>query len=351
MRNIFKKKIIFISVIFLLFFSFANAIELTSPSFIIKDPVVGTGSGFGDSTNFQSLSSMHTSFSDIGSSSSFIGRYGFLYFPFVTKPVLTAVANGSSADISWTASNAGLGWSVGDYRVGKASISGGPYSYTNVGITTNYSYIEQPPGDYCFVVQTLDNLGYVISTSNEDCITILPVLSFDLDTAVTSVDTNAPYSVSLGVLSISDVKSSGATDNINMIMVEADTNAVNGVVVSVRNTNGANGLVSLSSPSDNIGSATATMSSGTENYGLCVITSSLLQFVRVSPYNTGSCATNSNTNDVKALTTTGESILSSSGSPVYGAYAEISVNGSVSAVTPAHNDYSDTLTFVVTGTF
>ncbi|QQR50089.1 hypothetical protein IPF86_03350 [Candidatus Nomurabacteria bacterium] len=68
------------------------------------------------------------------------------------------------------------------------------------------------------------------------------------------------------------------------------------------------------------------------------------------PYATNTCATNSETNDVEALTTTGESILSTT-APVAAAHAEISVNAAISGTTVAHSDYTDTLTFIATATF
>ncbi len=350
-----KKKISKIFILFLIFnfifFSTIYASDLTSTNFIVRDPVVGTGGGYGSSASFQAFEAGHTSLSDIGSSASFIGHYGFLYFPFVDSAVLTAVANGSTAELDWTASVAGQGWSVSGYKTGKATVSGGPYTYTSVGNVLTYDYTEQAPGYYCFVVQTLDGLSNVIATSNEQCITIQPVITFDIDAGISDGETNTPYVVALGTLSTSDIKNSGTTDSLNMIILESSTNAPTGVVVTVQNNNGTNGLKSTSVPSDDIGSVDGAMSAGTENYGLCVITATLSGFTRASPYNSGTCATNNNTNDIQGLTTTGENLINSSSSPVYSAHAEISVNAGIGGTTPAHNDYADTLTFIATSTF
>jgi hypothetical protein len=345
------KKIIISFLFFAVFFSYTiYASDLTSTNFIIRDPIVGTGGSYGTSTNFKLFSSGNPSFSGTGSSTNFIGRYGFLYFPFINVGTLTAVQDGIDADLSWPASTAGLGYNVSGYNTGVANVSGGPYTYTNVGNVTSYTYTSLEPGEYCFVVQTLDAFNNVIGTSNEDCVTITPVLVFDIDTGVSDGETNAPYSVALGTLSTVDVKSSGTTDNINMIILEGLTNAPDGVSVTVKNANGANGLVSSSISGDNINSADGIMSSGTENYGLCVITSTLSGFSKASPYNTGTCATNSNTNDIQGLTATGENIISASGVLSSG-HAEISVNAGISNTTPAHTDYADTLTFIATSTF
>jgi hypothetical protein len=180
--------------------------------------------------------------------------------------------------------------------------------------------------------------------------TVTQSLTFDLDTSVADGETSTPYSVALGTITTTDTRVSGTTDSINMIIAEADTNAAGGVVVTVRNANGSNGLVSTSAPTDNIGSADGTMADGTENYGLCVITAGLSGFSIATAYDGNTCATNSETNVIEGLTTTGENILSTT-APVAAAHAEIAVNAAISGTTVAHSDYTDTLTFVATGTF
>ena len=351
----FSAYIVVLFSIFILSFCFlsmkVSAKDLTSTHFIIKDPVIGTGGGYSSSGSFQLNSEGDTLLTGVGSSATYIGHYGFLYYPFVKIGTLLATPLGAEVDLSWDTSTSGQGWNISGYKTGIANTSAGPYTYTSVGNTTNHSYSALAPGHYCFVVQTLDNLGYVIGTSNEECVDISSVITFDLDTSVMDSETDPPYYVSLGVVSPNSVKNSGTSDSINMIIAEGDTNATNGIVVTVKNQNGPNGLVSLSVPTDNINSATRTMSLGTENYGLCVITSTLSGFSRATPYDTGTCATNSETNDVQGLTVNGEDILTSTSSPVYGAHAEISVNAAVSDVTPAHNDYEDNLTFTATSTF
>lgn len=178
-------------------------------------------------------------------------------------------------------------------------------------------------------------------------------ITFDIDTASGggNGDSNAPYAVALGTITTTDTRVSGTTDVVQMIVLEGDTSGAGGMVVTVANANGANGLKSTSTPADDIGSADGTMADGTENYGLCVATSGLTGFSRASPYNSGSCATNTETNDIQGLTTAGENIVNSGGAPVAGAQAEVIVNAAISTSTVAHNDYSDTLTFIATGTF
>src|SRR3989344_250375 len=71
-----------LAIFFCLVASSAQAIDLTSTSFIVRDPIIGTlGEEFGSSASFILISAGHTSLSDIGgTSTSFAIRYGFLYY-------------------------------------------------------------------------------------------------------------------------------------------------------------------------------------------------------------------------------------------------------------------------------
>lgn len=193
---------IFILGVFLIA-PFAYGTDLTSTSFIIRDPLVGTGGGYGTSASFTSYLSGDLTAIGRATSASFEGRYGFLWYPSVTQGVFSAVANGSDADLTWGASTGALGWNVSGYRVGKSSVSGGPYTYTAVGNVTDYSYTGLTFGYYCFVLETLDAFSTVIATSSEQCITIQPTLTF----------TNNDATIGFGTLTASAARwADGATD-------------------------------------------------------------------------------------------------------------------------------------------
>jgi hypothetical protein len=260
-------KFIFLFLLFLssaIFFcaSSLSAMDLTSTSFIIKDPIVGTGGGYGSSASFQLISAGNTLFSGVGDSASFSTRYGFLYY--------------------------------------------------------------------------------------ED--EVAQTITFDIDTAsdFSNGESSTPYSVALGTLSTGSVTHSD-TSSVKMIVLEADSS--DGVVVTVNNANGSNGLVSASVGGDNINSTTGTMSAGTENYGLCVATSGLTGFIRSTGYVSDTCALASGTNQIRSLSTTPTSIVDSGGSALTGGHAEVVVNAAISSVTPAHADYADAITFIATSTY
>ncbi len=172
------KKESFIKIFsYLLFFilsvSSVLASELTSTSFKIRDPVIGTGGGYSSSGSFTFFGAGNLNLSGFNSSTGFFGAYGFLYFPFLTSGVLaTPSVTTTTINLSWTASTAGRGFNVSGYQVGKATVSGGPYTYTTVGNVVATSYTSQTVGTYYFVFQTLDGLGVVAATSNEVSATV-----------------------------------------------------------------------------------------------------------------------------------------------------------------------------------
>jgi hypothetical protein len=266
-KHFFKKLLGLLTLSFLVMFfgnayrTYVSASDLTSTSFIIKDPIIGTGGGYGTSSSFQLISAGNTILSGVGSSASYTTHYGFLYYSDPT-----------------------------------------------------------------------------------------PTITFDIDTAsdFSNGESAAPYSVALGALSTGSVKhSDGST--VKMIVLEGDSSG--SVVVTVKNANGGSGMVSTSVLGDNINSATATMAAGTENYGLCVATSGLAGFSRSTGYSSDSCSLASGTNGVQALSTTTTSIVNSGSSPLVGGHAEVVVNAAISPATAAHPDYTDTITFIATGTF
>jgi hypothetical protein len=237
-------------------------------------------------------------------------------------------------------------------RMGTAAVTGGTGSASTIanGSSDDDDTIVVSGGfgdSGTMTVDIIDDDQVSVSASVAQSIT------FDLDTAVdfSSSEDAAPYAVGFGTISPSTVKHSD-TSSVEMIVVEGGTNAAGGMAVTVANANGANGMVSTAVPTDKIPSATATMATATANYGLCVATSGLVGWTRESAYST-TCALASGTNDVVGLTSTPAAFLNSGAAPLdlATAHAEVVVNAEVSSLTPAHGDYTDTLTFIASGTF
>jgi hypothetical protein len=180
-------KKIFIGVVTILYIvgavgaALVYAKDLTSAHYIVRDPVMDTGGGFQSSGSFRMYSAGNINTSgNGGTSASFKGRDGFLQYPLATASVLTPSVSGGDITITWMATTVANGYAVSGYKIGIATTSGGPYTYTTVGNVLTYTYINQLPGTYYVVLQTLDAFGNVIATSNEATATVQETVSFSI---------------------------------------------------------------------------------------------------------------------------------------------------------------------------
>ncbi len=121
--------------------SFLYAADLTSTNFIIRDPVLGTGSGFGSSASFQGISSGNINIQGNSNSASFIGQYGFLYYPGPVEPSIT-FSLGSNAVSLGTLSPSFTGNNSHTFNVSTNSTGG--FSVTTQGqtLTNNLATIN-----------------------------------------------------------------------------------------------------------------------------------------------------------------------------------------------------------------
>jgi hypothetical protein len=163
----------FVSLGFFLFFLFAvtvSATDFTSASFMVKDPVLYPA-GYATSTSYSltsTIAQIAAGTSTAAAGTAREGRSGFEYFPFVNTPSVSATAGNAQVALTWTASIGVLGWTVSGYEVGKSSVSGGPYTLTNVGLVTSNTASGLTNGTtYYFVVRALDAFGRAIATSSE----------------------------------------------------------------------------------------------------------------------------------------------------------------------------------------
>ena len=148
------------------FFSNTQAISISSTNFQIENPVIIWSGGESSSTSFQHITSFgETVFGEV-SSTSFLGRLGFLYFPVASSAVITATEGDGEVELSWTASTATFA-NVTHYEVGVSTSSGGSYTFTNVGDTTSYTASSLTNDTtYYFVVRTYAD-GILLATSSE----------------------------------------------------------------------------------------------------------------------------------------------------------------------------------------
>lgn len=320
-------------LLFIVYGSNAYSADLTSTNFIVKDPLVGTGGGYGNSTNFEAFGSGDMTMLGSGSSTNFEGRYGFLWYPYVTQGVFTAVVNGAQADLSWGASTAGLGWSISGYNTGISSVSGGPYTYTNVGLVTSYSYTSLDPGQYCFVLQTLDAASVVIATSAESCITIVPVITFSIS------DSTVGFGALSSVIARYATVGGGSNSNTVAHTMTASSNAPSGYTITYTGS-------PLTSGGDTITPATitnsATGTAGTKQFALSLSTSGAATIASTYDQTIGAGNWNflANTSDVVASTS------SATTSETFSTRYISNISPSTSA-----GNYSNAITYVITANF
>lgn len=155
--------------------SFSRADEYTATGFRVLDPVLAPAQ-FSTSTDFQLFGSIGEPALGLSTAIGFGLRSAFLYFPVAATPVVSATAGDGSVVLSWSAVTASVGWTVGGYNVGQATVSGGPYTYASLGDVTSSTRSSLTNGTaYYFVIRAEDALGYTIATSTE--ITATPVAS------------------------------------------------------------------------------------------------------------------------------------------------------------------------------
>ncbi|MDO8493137.1 MAG: hypothetical protein Q7S19_01160 [bacterium] len=156
----------FIAIFFFAVIS-VHADEFTSASFISSHPVLAPAA-FSSSGSFRLLSTISQVAIGTSTATSFGLNTGFLYFPFVTSPVLSATAGVEKVDLTWTGSDGFLGLTPSTYSVGQSLVSGGPYTLTNVGNVLTSSRTSLTGGtEYFFIVKALDSLNDTIATSSE----------------------------------------------------------------------------------------------------------------------------------------------------------------------------------------
>src|SRR3989344_4570772 len=126
---------IFLILILLVFgagaFSYAFA-DFSSASFTLENPINIIEGGQSSSSSFQYFSSTGQLTSGQGTSTSFLGNTGFLYFPTATSPALSATPGNGQVTLNWTAAVGTLA-NITRYETGISATSGGTYTYTSVG--------------------------------------------------------------------------------------------------------------------------------------------------------------------------------------------------------------------------
>lgn len=152
---------------FFLFSSNCFAVNYSSSNFVVKDPVVTSGSQSATSSNFKLNQSVSQVASGKSSSGSFQLWSGFQYYFTASSNTLSATAGNAQVSLSWTIPQTFLGANVGSYEVGVGTASGGE-TYTSVGSVTSYTQTGLTNNTtYYFKIKAKTLAGTVLTYSNE----------------------------------------------------------------------------------------------------------------------------------------------------------------------------------------
>lgn len=144
-----------------------KADRASSTSFIIESGVIDVGGEDATSTSFRQPSALSQPALGLSTSSGFRILGGFLAFPFVTDPVLSASAGAGQVVLTWTSADGFLGFNVSGYDVGTGS-SAGAETFENVGNVLTFTKTGLTAGQtFFFQARAKDEFGEVIATSNE----------------------------------------------------------------------------------------------------------------------------------------------------------------------------------------
>ena len=142
--------------------------EFNSASFVNSDPVVSLNGEKSTSASFQLVGGSGQIIIGESSSTAFTSHAGFFYFPQVTTPILSATAGDSQVSLSWTSAVGSLGFNISGYSVGRATSSGGPFTFTAVGNVLANTVTGLANGTtYYFVVKALDSFGDATVASSQ----------------------------------------------------------------------------------------------------------------------------------------------------------------------------------------
>lgn len=196
-----------------------------------------------------------------------------------------------------------------------------------IGLTPNTTYkvkVSAKQGSF-----TQSPWGPIASAS-----TSTSSLVFDIDISATDSETAAPYTVSMGDLTVGSVTT--ATEK---IWIDLTSNAENGAYVYIYDA-----YAGLKSTHANytIPSTSTNLTSTTEGFGIRADSTS--NITALSPYN-------GIDDNIGVVDTTVREIFNSGGAAVTNGRASMLIKAKTSSTTPAANDYTDTITLISAGTF
>jgi len=271
------------------------------------------------------------------------------------------VGSASGTCVSGTLSGFGIGTGAQYFTATKADCGPGAVHVEGV-------YVDLPSTVQSYEITWSNDNGFgAVAIVDDDQITVSsnvdPSISFNVGTAASGSPCSHTFAgnggvVALGTLDTGTISTSDV-NSINHICTRMSHNATVGAVITVRSLYAE--LRSLSTPADMIPAVGTVLSNGTEGYGLCIgsegghfgndpAADPLADDPNFtdSDFATANCT--SSVHQVGLLATSAK-LLWMTETPTENAFARVFMKASISSLTEAHDDYTDTLTFIMTATY
>jgi len=208
---------------------------------------------------------------------------------------------------------------------------GGSSGLTVIGLNPSTTYSVKVAAKQGAFSQT--GFGPVAQAS-----TVNPSISFSLGVGSTYSGVNPPYAIGVGTINAGAITTAPSNVYVNLT-----TNANAGATVYLYDAN--SGLFSPSAGSYVLPSVSGNLTSISEGYGAIGLSTSGVPMEILSPYN-GSPST-----VVGQLQKTAQPIFDSTNTPVTNGQGSFTLEAKAKNTTPAANDFSDTITLIVAGSF
>jgi len=237
------------------------------------------------------------------------------------------------------------GWSTTNFIQADGTIASSIawQTYTGWGGASG-EYVTGLKPDTAYKIKVVANRGDFTTSpysGEAEAATVNPQITFDIDINTSHSETSAPYAITVGELYFNTI-----TTGTNKIYLDLTTNTEQGTTIYVKDSN--NGLYS-SIANYTISSASETLQTNQDTddgYGLQNGTwsASSGSWTESGTYNvSGNSVGAVSTNWSEIANTTGDTLVSGSG--------EIIVKAVAAKITPAVDDYEDTITFRVIATY
>lgn len=262
----------------------------------------------------------------------------------------SGIDSGDTITLTFPGTSFTMGASLTGVTIGGNAVTSATWSAPTLTITASATSTVAPAGTATIVIPSAQITNpssantYVVSiagTFGDTGAFAIPIIADEQVVLTASVDPSITFSLSANASAFGTLSTGSISTSSPNITLTVATNGSGGYTITVRDqgSGAADGLYNSASAAL-IDSATATLSAGTEGYG---IQASSATATITAPYNVSG-------NDVGALQITAQSLATYSTNTTANHTVTVTHKAAISGSTKA-GSYSDTLTYIATGNF